>query len=153
MTEDKTGVPFVDASDEALIVPMRSDGDIILIVEPSAAFDEDVLLLPGGSVEPNEDASTTAHRELAEEVGVKAARLDYLGEVRPWSKYLHVRSHIYLARDLTETQAQGDEPYVIQQMAVSPDRAQQLIAEGTLRDARVIVALQMMRARLSAESA
>lgn len=153
MTEDKSGVSFVDASDEALIVPVRSDGDIILIIEPSAAFDENVLLLPGGSIEPDEDAAVAAHRELQEEVGVKAARLDFLGEIRPWSKYLHMCSHIYLARDLSETQAHGDEPYVIQRVTISLERAQELIAEGTLRDARVIVALQMTQARLSAESA
>ena len=39
-----------------------------------------------------------ANRELQEEIGYKAGRLDYLGELRPFSKYLAVRSFVYLAR-------------------------------------------------------
>lgn len=153
MVRDKTGTAFVEASDEALVIPMRSDGNIVFIIEPSAAFDEDVLLLPGGSVEPDESSDTTANRELQEETGYKAERLDYLGEIRPWSKYLRVRSHIYLARELQECQAQqGDEPYVIQQVTVSLEDTRRLIAEGAVRDARVIVALQMLHVFLSEQA-
>jgi len=154
MVQDKSGTAFIEASDEALVIPMRGDSDIVFILEPSAAFDEDVLLLPGGSVEPGESSDTAASRELQEETGYRADRLDYLGEIRPWSKYLRVRSHIYLARELHECQAQqGDEPYVIQQVTVSLEDTRRLIAEGAVRDARVIVALQMLHVFLQEQDA
>lgn len=153
MVQGKSGVPFIDARDESLIIPMRANGEVIFIVEPSAAFEEDVLLLPGGSVESGESAAETADRELQEETGYKAARLDYLGVVRPWSKYLRVSSHIYLGRELRESQATGDEEYVIQRVTVPLDDTPRLIAEGAIRDARVIVALQLVRAYLGEEPA
>ena len=148
MVQGKSGVPYIDARDESLIVPLCANGEIIFIVEPSAAFEEDVLLLPGGSVESDESAAETADRELQEEIGYKAARLDYLGVVRPWSKYLRVSSHIYLGRELRESQAKGDEEYVIQRITVPLSDTARLIAEGTIRDARVIVALQLLFAYL-----
>lgn len=51
--------------------------------EPSPVFGERVLLLPGGMEEPEETHEETANRELQEEVGLRAERLDYPGELRP----------------------------------------------------------------------
>jgi 8-oxo-dGTP pyrophosphatase MutT (NUDIX family) len=86
-----------------LVVALDAQGPVALIYEPSPAFGERVLILPGGTEEPEETHEETANRELQEEVGLRAERLDYLGEIRPWSKYLHVSSFIYLARELSES--------------------------------------------------
>ena len=49
--------------------------------------------------------------ELQEEIGYRAGRLDYLGELWPWAKYLAVRS--FLARELTPSKLMGDEGYEV----------------------------------------
>lgn len=143
MVQGKSDVLFIDARDELLIIPMCANNDVI-ISEPSAAFEEDMLLLPGGSVESAESAAETVDRELQEEIGYKATRLDYLGMVRPWSKYLRVSSHICLGRELRQCQATVDEKYVIQRVSLLLYDTSHLIVEGAIRDARVIVALQLL---------
>jgi ADP-ribose diphosphatase len=140
-------------TDEVLIVALDDQGDVIFSREPSAAFGEPVLILPGGSTEPSESHEATAVRELQEEIGFKADRLDFLGELRPWSKYLELRSFVYVARDLTPSKLEGDEEYEIGSVWVPLAKMETLIATGQLRDARAIAALYMTRSFLEREHA
>lgn len=149
---DEEGTSFVDADNEVLVVALDASEDVVLIYEPSPAFGEPVLILPGGTEEPDESHEETANRELQEEVGLRSGRLDFLGEVRPWSKYLHVRSFIYLARDLTESSLKGDENYAIETVSMPLADIMQLVSERRIVDARVIAALLLAQHFLSAAS-
>jgi 8-oxo-dGTP pyrophosphatase MutT (NUDIX family) len=98
---------------EILLVPLTDQREVILTIEPSVAFGEPTLILPGGVAEPDEAHEQTALRELQEEIGFTAARLDFLGEMRPLSKYFTLQTFIYLARELTPSKLEGDEDYSI----------------------------------------
>lgn len=153
LERDERGESYIrPTSDEVLVVALDSSGDVLLASEPSAAFGEPVLILPGGCTEPGERHAETANRELQEELGFRAARLDPLGELWPWSKYLQVRSHVYLARDLTPSRLDGDESYEIGGERVPLAQFESLIAAGRLRDARAIAGLYLARAFLTRET-
>jgi ADP-ribose diphosphatase len=145
---DADGEEVVVCGNEVLVVPLTAEGEVILTIEPSPAFGEPTLILPGGETEPEEEYSETANRELQEEIGYKAEQLDFLGELRPFSKYLTVRSFVYLARNLVSSQLEGDETYTIGTERVPLASFALLIAEGRLLDARVIAALYMARSFL-----
>ena len=145
-------VTYIQAGDEVLIVPLLDDGRVILTVEPSVALGKPVLILPGGAVDEGELALDSANRELQEEIGYKASQLDLLAHVRPWSKYLTVSSHLYLARGLTPATLQGDEDYEIATELTALDGFETLLADGTLTDARVITALFLARRFLAMET-
>lgn len=146
MTEQ--GNDIVESSDEVLIVPIDDEGYALLVVEPSPAFGGEVLVLPGGQVEHEEWHTVTANRELQEEVGFRAGRLDFLGEFRPFSKYIRLRSYIYLAQRLMPNKLQGDEDYEIKVQKVSLTRFESLIAARKLVDCRAITALYLARSYL-----
>ena len=103
------------------------------------------MILPGGKIELDEHNAVTANRELQEEAGFAAHRLMFLGELLPWSKYLAVRSYIYLGQDLTASQLIGDEDYAIGVEYVPLAEFEAWIADGRIKDARVISALYMAR--------
>ena len=147
------GEEVVLAAHEALIIPLTTEGEVLLTLEPSAAFHEPTLLLPGGIIEAGEPPAETTSREMQEEIGYKAGRLDLLGELRPFSKYLTVRSYIYLARDLVPSRLTGDEDYAIGIERVPLSDFETLIANGRLRDARVIAALYMAQSFMQAQQA
>ncbi len=134
--------------DEVLVVPLTATGEVLLSIEPSVAFGAPTLILPSGQVEPNVANAEQANRELQEEIGYRAGQIDFLGELQPWSKYLAVRSFVYLGRDLSESKLAGDEGYAIEVARVPLDGFEALIANGRLRDARVIAALFLARAFL-----
>lgn len=152
LRRSENGETYVHSPDEVLVVALNERGAVALNVEPSTAFAEDVLVLPGGTVEPGEDGAATANRELQEEIGLRARLLDDLGELRAWSKYLSVRSHIYLARDLVESKLPGDEKFDIRVEWTPLDAFEDLIASGRLLDARVIAALLLARRALAQEA-
>jgi ADP-ribose diphosphatase len=143
---------YIESSgDEVLVVALASADEVLLSREPSAAFGGSTILLPGGQIEPGEDQKVAANRELQEELGWAASQLDFLGEVRPWSKYLNARSYIYLARGLTESHLQGDEQYAIEPVRILLSEVDALVRNGTLLDARVVAGLFLAGAFLERE--
>ena len=78
------GEPFIrEHGGGALIVPVRSNGEVLFITEPAIPDGSPVLWLPAGAMEPGETPGEAANRELQEEIGFKASRLDVLAELRP----------------------------------------------------------------------
>lgn len=134
-----------------MIVPVLDDGRVVMTVEYSPAFNQWVLILSSGGIEVGEDPAETANRELQEETGFKAGRLDLLGKLCPFIKYLNQHLTLYLARDLQPSKLQGDEGYEIGLEYTSLDDFETLIAAGRIQDCGVIAALYMARAFLERE--
>ena len=146
---DAIGVEFVATTgDEVLVVPLTDKGEVLLAIEPSPAFGIPVHVLPGGQVEHGLSLAEVANKELREEIGYVAGRLDYLGELWPWSKYLAVRSHLFLARELMPSKLAGDEAYLIEVERMPQASLEEWIANGRLHDARTIAGLCLVRAFL-----
>ncbi|MFI4935654.1 MAG: DUF6165 family protein [Caulobacterales bacterium] len=129
--------------DEVLVIAQDETGRILLIEEPSPAFDTNVLLLPGGVVEAHEALIETAQRELREETGRGAHHLSYVGALRPWSKYLKVVSHVVFAEDLYSAPLAKDEAHEIKTRPVALADLRAAIAAGEVQDARLIAGLAL----------
>ena len=150
---DPDGTEYlVSSGDEVLVVPLTDTGEVILISEPAPAFGELALIVPTGETSPNLAHVETANRELQEEIGYRSSYLAFLGELRPWSKYLAVRTYVYLARKLTPSSLPGDEDYEIHAERVPLHRFEELVIDGRLTDARVIAALYLTRRFLADSS-
>lgn len=142
---DANRAHYVRSSSGAMCVPLTDSGMVIFIIEPSPAMERDILTLPGGAIDAGENRETAANRELQEEIGYRANQLDYLGEVRPWIKYLDAGVHLYLARHLMPSKLYGDELYEIRTHLVPLTDFERLMVKGELMDATVISALFMAR--------
>jgi ADP-ribose pyrophosphatase len=145
------GGPYVTTGDGVMCVPVTPDGNVLFILEPNAYDGAFSLYLPAGKVEPDEDLAVCANRELQEEAGVKAGRMDYLATVRPWFKYLDGKLTLFLVRDLVPSKLEGDEDYLIEIEYVPLVAFEEQIAPGRIVDASVIAALFLARQRLMSE--
>jgi len=111
--ENEQGIPYLWMPSGVLAVPITSEREIVFITELSPAYGERVLFLPGGGIEPGEDPAESANRELQEEAGFKAGRLERLGRLHPLVKYLQAHLTVFLARDLEISKLTGDERWEV----------------------------------------
>lgn len=148
---DDDGVTYVHCDDGVVVVPLTADGCVLLAVERSPAFDRESLGLVGGEAEEGEPLAETANRELQEEIGWRAGRIDYLGELHPF-RYLDTRQHAFLARDLTPSKLEGDELYPVGIHKVPLASWADLCAGGELHDATAIAALGLAERYLKKEA-
>jgi ADP-ribose diphosphatase len=149
--ESQQGIPFVRFDDGVMIVPLTAENEILLIAEPSGAYDRQVLLLPAGGVDAGESPSNAANRELQEEIAYKAGRLDYLGRIHPAVKYIEGHLDIYLGRNLLPSRLEGDEAWTITTQRIPINAFETLIADGRLSDASAVASLYMARQFLLTE--
>ena len=145
------GGPYIATGNAVMCVPVTAGGNVLFILEPNAYDGQYNLYLPAGRVEPDEDYAAAANRELQEEAGVKAARIEPLATLRPWFKYLDSTLTVFLARDLTLSKLEGDEAYTIETEEIPLAEFETHIAAGRLTDSSVIAALYLARQNLAAE--
>ena len=154
--EDPSGQTFVREivhhPGAVSIVPLRDDGCVLLVRQYRAAVDAELLEIPAGKRDvEGEPVEETARRELEEEVGMKAGRLDRLCEFLHSPGFCDERQVVFLARDLTPTavSAQGVEEQHMTIEAVPLDEVPSLIAAGQLTDAKSIIGLLLARDALA----
>jgi ADP-ribose pyrophosphatase len=125
------------------ILPLLDDGRVCLIRNERIAVGKNLIELPAGTLEPGEDPAATAHRELIEETGYRAERVEKLGEFFMSPGILDERMHVYVAHGL-EAGASALEPGEnIESFVTSWDDAMRMAMDGSIEDAKTLAALLM----------
>ena len=76
------------------VLPLTNDGEVIMVKQFRYPFNEVMLEIPAGKLEPSEDPYEAVKRELEEESGVIAGKIEHIGElvqVFPWRSRLCIR--------------------------------------------------------------
>ena len=129
------------------------DGDeVVLVRQYRAAVDLEILEIPAGKRDvAGEAPEITAHRELAEEVGLTAGRLVKLAEFYNSIGFSDELSHVFLGTDLTPVpdDRQGEEEEHMTVERIRLDDVPALVAAGELVDAKTVIGLLMAREHLA----
>ena len=125
----------------AAILCVTPDEHIILEKQFRYAYDEVLYEIPAGKLEKDEDPYEAALRELEEETGKKASKLELLSVIYPTCGYSSEKIYLYLATDYVETQTSFDEDEVIVSELVPLSKALEMINDGTIKDAKTICAI------------
>lgn len=132
------------------VLPLHDDGTVTLVHQYRVAVGSDVWEVPAGlrdiADEPTEE---TARRELAEEVGLRAGRLERLAMFHNSVGFSDEAVVIYLARDLSavadDRQGVEEEHMRVERMPL--DAALAMVDDGRITDAKTVIALLTLSRR------
>ncbi|MDQ2649015.1 MAG: NUDIX hydrolase [Actinomycetota bacterium] len=127
------------------VVPLHDDGTVTLVRQYRASLERDLVELPAGirDVEGEPDA-TTAARELVEEAGLAADRLERLVEFHNSPGFCDESVAVFLATGLraVDDDRQGIEEQSMTVERIPLDEALAWIDDGRITDAKTIIGLQ-----------
>ena len=107
-----------------------------------------MLELPAGTLNEKEQPEEGAARELEEELGVVAGKLEKLCEFFVSPGFCEEKMWLYLATDLKETKQRLEEDELIEVVRLPIDRALQMITDGEIEDAKTIIGLLLAAPRV-----
>ncbi len=129
------------------IVPLREDGTVILIRQLRYAAGGFIYEIPAGKLDPQEDPRDCAARELEEEIGYRADHLELLTSIWTAPGFTDEVIHIFLGTKLAIGKQSLDQDEVLEIVEWPLEKAIQKIQDGTIRDAKTIIGLQMVYAQ------
>ena len=144
-----TDLEMVRHPGASAVVPFVSDDDILMVRQFRYATSGFILEVPAGTLNAGESPDTCAHREVEEEAGHRAGRLEKLGAIYTTPGFTDEVIHLYAAHDLTPTGQRLDHDEVLTVERLSLRLALEMIREGGIVDAKSICALMLARDALT----
>jgi ADP-ribose pyrophosphatase len=132
----------------AVIVPVHDDGTVALVRQYRHPAVRYLLEVPAGTLADGERPEAGAARELEEELGLIAERLEKLSEFFVSPGFLEEKMWVYLATGLSEGKAQPDEDEVLDVVRMPFGDALEMITSGEIQDAKTIIGLILAAPRV-----
>ena len=132
----------LQCTDWVNVIPLTRSGDVVLIRQYRHGRQEVTLEIPGGMVDPTDaDPGEAARRELLEETGYLAGKMERLGAISPNPAIMDNRCHSYVATELSvrgKPNMDGTEEIEVVEVPLADVPA--LIGDGEINHALVVVA-------------
>ncbi len=125
----------------AVIVPVFADKTVALVKQYRHSAQKYLLEIPAGSLDKGENPETGARRELEEEIGVTAGKIEKLSEFYVSPGFLSEKMFVFLATDLTATKQNLEADELIEIERLSFKKAFEMIRKNEFEDAKTIVGL------------
>ncbi len=123
------------------VIPVDSDGNVIMIKQFRYPFSEVLLEVPAGKLEAGEDPYEAVKRELEEESGVVADKVEYIGTMYTTVAILDEKIHMYLATGLTYKNAHPDEGEFLEVVKIPLSTLVDMVMEGKIPDSKTQIAI------------
>jgi ADP-ribose pyrophosphatase len=123
------------------IVPVTSEGEIVLMHQYRHPVGEWLWEVPAGAVDDGEDLGAAARRELAEEIGGTAEELCYVGYFFSASSISNLRINVFLAMGVTLEQSAREATELIELRVMPTTEALTMARQGEIKDGQSALAL------------
>lgn len=134
------------------VVPFDGE-NVILVQQYRAALNADLIEIPAGKRDVDgEPPIVTAGRELAEEVGLAAGRMELLVNMHHSPGFCDEYGYVFLATDLSEVpiNREGPEEQVMSVASVPLSEAVQMCFDGRITDSKTLIGLMALALRVQA---
>ena len=143
-----TKFDIVEHHGSVVIVPVDEEGNLLLVRQYRHAAVDNLLELPAGVLELNEEPALSAARELREETGMAAKNLVELGKFYLAPGYSTELMTVFLATNLYINPLDPDADEFLEVEKIPLAEALSIAEAGKMPDAKTLAALLMVRPRL-----
>ena len=134
-------IEIVHHNGGAAVLPVEEDGTLVLIRQWRYPLGHELIEIPAGRIDEGDDPKSAAARELEEEAGLRAGRIESLGSMLPAPGYTTERIHLFLARDLTSVPQRLEEDERVEIVRMTLAEALAAVDSGEIDDGKTVVAL------------
>ena len=134
----------------AVIVPVFDDGTVALVKQYRHPAVRYLLEVPAGTLDRGERPETGAARELKEELGLVAARLEKLSEFFVSPGFCEEKMWVYLATEMSEGEQALEDDEILDVVRLPIAEALEMITSGEIQDAKTIIGLMLAAPRVGA---
>ncbi len=131
---------FVEHSGGSAIY-CQIDNKVLLVKQFRYPYGEEMWEIPAGKLNPGENPEQTAIRELEEEGGIIAKKVEKMFEIYPTPAYTNEIIRIYKASEFIKGKVNLDEDEFLKGEWFDIDQAKEMIYNGKIKDAKTIIAL------------
>lgn len=132
---------FIDHKGAAAIVAEDADGKILMVRQYRNTLDGYTLEIPAGGLNPEESMAECAARELEEETGFRAEKVDFLVDFVATVAYSNEKIGIYWTDSLLPSKQHLDEDEDVEVLRYSIDELTDMILDGRIVDGKTIAAI------------
>jgi ADP-ribose pyrophosphatase len=125
----------------AAVVPFVSAGEILLVRQHRHCAGGSILEVPAGTLHAGESPEACALREVEEETGHRAGRLEPLGWIWTTPGFTDEKIWLFAARDLAPGRQNLDHDEILNVERMSLERAVELSLSGEINDAKSLSAI------------
>jgi ADP-ribose pyrophosphatase len=123
------------------VIPVTDEGEVIMVRQFRYAFNQVLLEIPAGKLEKGEDPLDAALRELEEESGVVAKKIEYLGEIYTTVAIIDEKIHLYLATGLEFKDSHPDEDEFLEVEKIPLSTLADMVMKGEIKDSKTQIAI------------
>ena len=133
---------FIGHKGAAAVVAVGNDGKLLMVRQYRNALDRETIEIPAGGLESIEEPTdVAAARELEEETGYKAGKIELLITIRTTVAFCNEKIDIYVATDLKPSKQHLDEDEFINVETYDIEELTQMIYDCKIQDGKTVAAL------------
>lgn len=132
---------YLDHRGAVAVIAVTDDNKIVMVEQHRYALHQNVLEIPAGKLEKDENKLKAAKRELSEETGIEAKSWKALGYIHPAIGYSNEAIYLYIATGLTFKESHPDEDEFVATKLIPIKKLYSMAKSGKLTDAKTLSAL------------
>ena len=131
---------IVRHSGAVCVIPVDDEGYVTMIRQFRYPFGRPLLEIPAGKLEPNEEPLSAVSRELEEESGIRADKIESLGIIYTTVAFTDEKIYAYLATGLTYHDSHPDDDEFLEVFTMPLEELVAKVLTGEISDGKTQVA-------------
>ncbi len=133
---------FIKHKGAAAVVAVKEDGKLLMVRQYRNALDRETLEIPAGGLnDVDEPTELAAARELEEETGYTAGKLELILSLRTTVAFCDEKIDVYVATDLKRSKQHLDEDEYLDVVSCDVDELIQMIYDCRIQDGKTVSAI------------